>query len=63
LSSKSLTFWEEVERGLRDINVDFVVNPNLVRGLDYYCDTAFEFVANDSAVLGQQQATVLAGGR
>ena len=45
----------------------------LVRGLDYYCHTAFEFVVKESggkkdnnkkkSVLGRQQGTVLAGGR
>ena len=37
----------------------FVVNPKLVRGLDYYCHTAFEFT---TTALGAQ-GTVLAGGR
>jgi histidyl-tRNA synthetase len=36
-----------------------VVNPRLVRGLDYYCHTAFEFT---SEALGAQNA-VIAGGR
>ena len=40
-------------------NVDFHVNPKLVRGLDYYCLTVFEWVTNK---LGAQ-GTVCAGGR
>ena len=39
--------------------VSFVADPLLVRGLDYYCHTAFEFITND---LGAQ-GTVLGGGR
>lgn len=38
-----------------------VINPSLVRGLDYYCDTVFEFIA-ETGELGAQN-TVLAGGR
>lgn len=40
----------------------FSVNPRLVRGLDYYAHTVFEFVGRPSAHLGPQQATLLAGG-
>ena len=48
-----------VERGLQALNVEYVVNPHIVRGLDYYTRTAFEFIAGG---LGAQN-TVLAGGR
>ena len=48
-----------VEAGLRALGVAFVVNPHIVRGLDYYTRTAFEFIAGN---LGAQN-TVLAGGR
>jgi histidyl-tRNA synthetase len=48
-----------VEDGLRALGVEYVVNPHIVRGLDYYTRTAFEFV---SGALGAQN-TVLAGGR
>lgn len=37
----------------------YVINPRLVRGLDYYCHTAFEFTTKK---LGSQ-STILAGGR
>lgn len=40
-------------------NVDFEVNKNLVRGLDYYCKTAFEFVSDE---IGAQSA-IAGGGR
>jgi histidyl-tRNA synthetase len=48
-----------VEEGLRALDVPFVVNPHIVRGLDYYTRTAFEFIGTN---LGAQ-STVLAGGR
>ncbi|KAF9366334.1 hypothetical protein BGX34_004259 [Mortierella sp. NVP85] len=47
---------------LSALNIPFTVNTRLVRGLDYYQDTVFEFKAA-SAELGAQQGTVLAGGR
>ncbi len=40
-------------------NISYTLNPNLVRGLDYYSKTAFEFVSTD---LGAQNA-VAGGGR
>jgi len=48
-----------VEGGLRKLGIPFVVNPRLVRGLDYYTRTTFELVmAHEGA-----QNTVAAGGR
>ncbi|MDI9313306.1 MAG: histidine--tRNA ligase [Hydrotalea sp.] len=44
---------------LTDAKIPFAVNQQLVRGLDYYCHTAFEFVTQQ---LGAQ-GTILAGGR
>ena len=49
----------KVEEYLRQENVAFTVNPRLVRGLDYYCRTAFEIIAHG---LGSQNA-VCGGGR
>lgn len=60
LTTEAETFFESVLRGLEALKVSFVVNPRLVRGLDYYGHTAFEFKATSS--LGAQN-TVLAGGR
>lgn len=51
--------FDAVQRGLEKLGIPFTVNPRLVRGLDYYCHTAFEFVTTQ---LGAQ-GTVLAGGR
>ncbi|MEI8321308.1 MAG: histidine--tRNA ligase [Alphaproteobacteria bacterium] len=59
LTSDSLKFFEAVQEGLEKINVPYHLNDRLVRGLDYYCHTAFEFT---TTLLGSQNA-VLAGGR
>ncbi len=48
-----------VLRGLDELRIAYQVNPRLVRGLDYYCHTTFEFVTHR---LGAQ-GTLLAGGR
>lgn len=48
-----------VQKLLTDAGVPFTVNPMIVRGLDYYTRTVFEFVSND---LGAQ-STVCGGGR
>jgi histidyl-tRNA synthetase len=52
-------FFAAVRAGLDALAIPYSVNPRLVRGLDYYTHTAFEFVTN---ALGAQ-GTVLAGGR
>ena len=36
--------FEDVQKNLTSLGVEFVVNPGIVRGLDYYTKTAFEFV-------------------
>lgn len=59
LNEKSILFFDEVCRGLEVLNIPYKINRHLVRGLDYYTHTAFEFVTTD---LGAQ-GTVLAGGR
>ncbi|TVR98232.1 MAG: histidine--tRNA ligase [Rhodospirillales bacterium] len=59
LSDGSRAFFEAVLAGLEACGVPFRHNPRLVRGLDYYCHTAFEFTTD---ALGAQNA-VLAGGR
>ena len=59
LSSEAGTFFEAVTKGLDAAGVKWTRNARLVRGLDYYRHTAFEFVTDR---LGAQ-GTVLAGGR
>ena len=51
--------FETLQEALREMKIDFVVNPTIVRGLDYYTKTVFEFV---STAIGAQ-GTVLGGGR
>ncbi|MFO0985951.1 MAG: histidine--tRNA ligase [Alphaproteobacteria bacterium] len=59
LTPSAQDFFAGVLRGLDDMGITYRVNPHLVRGLDYYTHTAFEFVTTN---LGAQ-GTVLAGGR
>ena len=59
LNDKSKKFFEEIRTGLEKLNISYVINERLVRGLDYYNHTAFEFVSQS---LGAQGA-LLAGGR
>ncbi len=49
----------DLEKSLSTLGVDFVYNPRLVRGLDYYTGVVFEFISEDIGA----QSTVLAGGR
>lgn len=51
--------FQAVRSSLEDLSIPYVVNPHLVRGLDYYDRTAFEVLSED---LGAQKA-VAAGGR
>ena len=59
LSPAALSHFDAVKRYLDLLKVPFTENFKIVRGLDYYSHTAFEFVTNR---LGSQ-GTVLAGGR
>ncbi len=52
-------FFDELQKLLGDLKIPYVISPKLVRGLDYYCHTVFEFTTTQ---LGAQ-GTVLAGGR
>ena len=54
------THFDAVQEGLTEEGVSFAVDSRLVRGLDYYTRTAFEFV---SEVLGPTQSTLCGGGR
>ena len=53
------THFQQVKVGLKDIGIRFNLNPRLVRGLDYYTRTVFEFVVPS---LGAQD-TICGGGR
>ena len=51
--------FEELKANLTAMGIDFTVDPNIVRGLDYYTKTAFEFVTTKIGA----QGTVCGGGR
>ena len=59
LDDDSKAHFEGLRRYLDDAGIDYVVNPHLVRGLDYYTKTVFEWTTDR---LGAQ-STVCAGGR
>ena len=52
LSDETLAQYETLKKELKKEGIDFVENPKLVRGLDYYNDLTFEFVANGTVVGG-----------
>ncbi|MCQ1529752.1 histidine--tRNA ligase [Lutispora saccharofermentans] len=51
--------FEGLKKGLDIIGLNYIVDPKIVRGLDYYTKTAFEIVSNDIG----SQGTVCGGGR
>ena len=51
--------FETLQKYLKAMNIDFKINPKIVRGLDYYTKTVFEFVSSDIGA----QSTVCGGGR
>ncbi len=59
LNVESKTRFKNICKGLDHLKIEYKIDQNLVRGLDYYCHTAFEFQTNE---LGSQ-GTLLAGGR
>ncbi len=59
LSADSLKDFEDVQKHLTALNVDYSINPRMVRGLDYYTGTTFEFVHE---LLGAQSG-IGGGGR
>jgi len=59
LTEPAAAFYARVQTHLRQFGVPFRENPRIVRGLDYYGHTAFEFITGR---LGAQ-GTVMAGGR
>ena len=59
LCEECMDAFDELKENLDAIGIEYKVNPGIVRGLDYYTKTAFEFVTNS---LGAQ-GTVCGGGR
>lgn len=60
LSPAAAEHFEAVQSGLRLLGIPFVIDERLVRGLDYYCRTTFEF---SSTALESAQTAVGGGGR
>jgi len=59
LDQESKEHFDTLKSILDEAGIEYNINPRLVRGLDYYCKTVFEWVTDD---LGAQ-GTVCAGGR
>jgi len=59
LNDASKRLFDDLLNGLTQLKLEYIVNDKLVRGLDYYSHTAFEFTSRS---LGAQ-SSVLAGGR
>ena len=59
LSKSDLKSYEEIKGCLNDLNISISEDLNLVRGLDYYCHTVFEFKTD---AIGSQD-TLIGGGR
>ena len=57
LCEECKTHFENVKKALEQLDINYVIDPNIVRGLDYYTKTVFEFVSE------KEGYTVLAGGR
>nr|YP_009313394.1 Histidine-tRNA ligase [Dichotomaria marginata]SCW21648.1 Histidine-tRNA ligase [Dichotomaria marginata] len=59
LEIKSMKRFELIQENLKNLDINFIINHNLVRGLDYYNDTVFEIKTEE---LGTQD-TICGGGR
>ncbi|MCT8139549.1 histidine--tRNA ligase [Anaerobacillus sp. CMMVII] len=59
LNEESTIYFDKVKKLLTDMEIAFVVDPNLVRGLDYYNNTAFEIMIDGD---GFGSITTLSGG-
>lgn len=59
LNDESRVYFNKVQQYLTDLNIEFTVDPNLVRGLDYYNHTAFEIMSDAE---GFGAITTLCGG-
>lgn len=62
MSQESAFEWQQLKDMLEELSVSYSVKPTLVRGLDYYNKTVFEFVCVDTDGLGAQN-TFCGGGR
>ena len=60
-SKETKEYFDKVTTFLTNMGVEFEIDPTLVRGLDYYSDTSFEFVSTSGNA--GSQSTILGGGR
>ena len=52
LSEKSRKYFEKIEEYLKSLNIDYEIDDNLVRGLDYYDELVFEIEVASSTICG-----------
>lgn len=52
LSEKSKKYFEKIEEYLKCLNIDYEIDDNLVRGLDYYDELVFEIEVDSSTICG-----------
>ncbi len=62
INDDSRNRFEQIKKILNENDIEFIINENLVRGLDYYNDIVFEFVSTDIENLGSK-STIIGGGR
>ena len=61
LSESAKQYFDKLKMYLDELNIPYVIDDKLVRGLDYYTDTVFEVVSTNNEA--GSQATIFAGGR
>ena len=59
LDEESQAHFDEVRTMLESLNIPYVIDTNMVRGLDYYNHTIFEFIT----IIDKSELTICAGGR
>lgn len=59
LCDECTTHFSELKSNLEAMDIEYIIDPKIVRGLDYYNKTAFEFISKDIGA----QSTVCGGGR
>ena len=53
LNDTSRHFFDDLQEGLARLAITYELNDKLVRGMDYYCHTAFEFTSTDLGAQGR----------
>lgn len=62
LTPEAQAHFDAVKANLENLGIEYVVDPDMVRGLDYYNHTIFEVMSGDP-VFGGGYTTILGGGR